>query len=278
MNSREMSLPLSTAQLAVWLAHKIDPGNQGYNMGEWIEIHGAINPTLFTAAIRQAVIDTEAVRVRLIEDSHGPRQIIDASSEISIPLLDVSSEADPQAVAEAWMKRDLAQPVDLLHGPLRTVALFKAAADRFFWYQRSHHIIMDGFGASLIARRVADVYTALANGFRCPDNPFGPLAFLQEDDAAYRGSVRFARDRNYWLERLADRPEPVSLSDRAGAKSGGLLRQTAFLEPSTLDKLRATGRRAGFSLAPILIAGVAAYLHRLTGAQDSFSLCRLPAA
>ena len=75
-------------------------------------------------------------------------------------------------------------------------------------------------------------------------------------------------DRNPWSKRLADRPEPVSLSDRAGAESGGLLRQTAYLAPSTLDKLRATGRSSGFQSGPLVIAGVAAYLHRLTGAQD----------
>jgi nonribosomal peptide synthetase DhbF len=166
------------------------------------------------------------------------------------------------------MKTDLAQPVDLLSGPLWKFALFKAAADRFFWYQRSHHIIMDGFGASLFARRVADVYTALANRLPCPDNPFGSLTFLLEDDAAYRASEHFARDRRYWLERLADRPEPISLCGRAPAKSGSLLRQTAFLEPYALEKLRTAGRVAGTSLGPIVIAAGAAYVHRLTGAQD----------
>ena len=268
MNERKMSLPLSSAQLGIWFAQQIDPNNPDYNLTGFIEIHGAVDPALFTAAIRQAVADTEAYRIRVIEDVGGPRQIIDPSCEISLPLFDVSSESDPQGAAEAWMKTEMTQPVNLLRGLLRTFALFKTATDRFLWYHRSHQLIMDDFGVSLFARRVADVYTALANELPCPENPFGSLTLLGEDDAPYRASELFERDRQYWLERLVDRPEPVSLSGRPGAKSGGLLRQTAFLEPSTLDKLRATGRIAGVSLVAMVMAAVAAYLHRLTGAQD----------
>jgi nonribosomal peptide synthetase DhbF len=71
---------------------------------------------------------------------------------------------------------------------------------------------MDGFGNALFERRVADIYTALVNRLPYGENPFGSLAVLLEEDASYRASERFARDRRYWLEYLADRPEPFSLS------------------------------------------------------------------
>ena len=47
------------------------------------------------------------------------------------------------------MKADLAKPVDLLRGPLFRFVLFKAAPARFFWYQRYHHVLIDGFGVVL---------------------------------------------------------------------------------------------------------------------------------
>ena len=198
MDDREMRLPLSAAQLGVWFAHKIDPANPIYNIAQSREIHGPIDPSLFNAAVTQALIDTEAYRVRFIEEIDGPRQVIDPPSEFSISLLDVSAELDPQAAAEAWMKADLAEPVDLLHGPLFCFALFKTAPDRFFWYQRAPHIVMDGFGGALFDRRVADVYTSLV--MPCSANPFGSLSLLVEEDASYRASERFTRDRQYWLE------------------------------------------------------------------------------
>ena len=36
--------------------------------------------------------------------------------------------------------------------PLFGFALFKAAADHFFWYARYHHVVMDAFGMWLVAR------------------------------------------------------------------------------------------------------------------------------
>src|SRR5262249_60350983 len=134
--------------------------------------------------------------------------------EISMTLFDVSADLDPAATAGAWMKAGLAKPVDLLRGPLFRFALFKVAPDRFLWYQRYHHVLIDGFGVVLFKRRVADIYTALVNKLPCGGNPFGSLAVLLEEDAFYRASERFARDQRYWLEYLADRSEPVSLSGR----------------------------------------------------------------
>jgi amino acid adenylation domain-containing protein len=223
---------------------------------------------LFNAAVKQAVIDTEAFRVRFVEEIDGPQQVIDPLSEISLPLFDVSAELDPRAAAEAWMKADLAKPIDLLHSPLFCFALFRAAPDRFFWYQRAPHIVMDGFGGALFARRVADVYTSLVNKLPCSANPFGSLRLLVEEDASYRASERFTRDRQYWLESLTDRLEPVSLSRRPPISCSRVLRQTAYLPASSAETLRSVARRAGAGLAQIIVAATALYLHRLTSAQD----------
>ena len=268
IDEREMRLPLSAAQLGVWFAQKFDSANPIYNIGQSIEIHGPVDPSLFNAAVTQAVIDTEAFQVRFLEESDGPRQVIGLPSEISVPLVDVSAELDPQAAAEAWMKADLANPVDLLRGPLFRFALFKAAPARFFWYQRGHHIVMDGFGGALFERRAADIYTALVNKLPCSENPFGSLAVLLEEDASYRASERFARDRQYWLEHLADRPEPVSLSGRPATNCSCILRQSAHLPHTSAETLRSVAHRAKAGLPQLIVAATALYLHRLTSAQD----------
>ena len=79
-----------------------------------------------------------------------------------MPIIDVSAEGDARAAAESWMRADLARPFDLARGPLFGYALLKAAVDRYFFYARYHHIVIDGFGCSLVARRLAEVYTALS--------------------------------------------------------------------------------------------------------------------
>ena len=132
----DVVLPLSSAQLGIWFAQQIDPSNPVYNIGEYLEIEGFVDPLLFERALREVVVETEALRVQFIEDAEGPRQIIDDSPAWSMPLIDVSVETDARVAAESWMKTDLARPIDPTRGPLFGYALFKASADRFFWYAR----------------------------------------------------------------------------------------------------------------------------------------------
>jgi hypothetical protein len=60
-------LPLSSPQLGIWFAQKINPSSPAYNIGEYIEIDGAIDPKLFEQALRQVVSETEALRLQIAE-------------------------------------------------------------------------------------------------------------------------------------------------------------------------------------------------------------------
>src|SRR6266404_3251908 len=268
INNSSQILPLTAAQAGMWFAQKFSSPDSIFNLAESIEIHGPIDPALFEAALRQVGIEAETVRVRFIEQSDGPRQMISPTSDTTFPFIDVSSEPDPRAAAESWMMAELTRPVDLLTGQLWACALFKAAPDHYFWYHRSHHIVMDGFTGGLFARRVAEIYTALAEGRSPGEATVGPLDLLLEEETRYRSSERFARDRQYWLKHFADRPAPLSLVDQRRQNVGGLLRQTIHLSAESVKALRTTAQLSGASLPQIMIAATAAYLYRVTGVED----------
>lgn len=166
------------------------------------------------------------------------------------------------------MKEDLAKPVDLTSGPLFTEALFKAAPNRFFWYQRIHHIAIDGFGFSLIAQRVSKIYTALVNELPFEEAGFGSLHRILQEDEEYRLSEQFDRDRQFWLERFADEPDVVSLADRAPRTSESFLRQTAYLSQSSANELKAAASSHAVNWHELVIATTASYIHRMTSAED----------
>ena len=223
---------------------------------------------MFEQALRLVVNETEALRVQIVERGDGPCQVIKAATQWSLAVIDVSAEADARALAEAWMERDLARPVAPTRGPLFGYALFKASPHLFFWYARYHHIVMDGFGMALVARRVAEVYSALSSGRPQPDNSFGPLAALVEDDVAYRASDQFKHDSQFWCNYLADRPQPRTLGDNPSVKLKGFLRCSGFLRRSSLDRISTTAGHLETSIPQIATAISAIFLHRLTGAED----------
>ncbi|CAL9399375.1 amino acid adenylation domain-containing protein [Streptomyces sp. enrichment culture] len=260
-------VPLTSAQSGIWFAQQLDASNPIYNAGEYLEIHGAVDVAVFEAALRQVVAEAENLRVTFAETPDGPRQYLHPDPEWQLKVVDVSGEADPRAAAEAWMRADLASPQDPSAGPLFLFALFRAADDRWFWLHRYHHLLVDGFTVALVARRVAEVYTALLKG-GTSDNPFGPLDSLLALDAAYRSSDAFDADRAWWAEKLAGRPEPVSLSAKEPTAARGLLRRTEYLDAATAGRLRDAARDAGVPWPCMMTAAVSAYLHRLTGADE----------
>ena len=260
--------PLSAAQLGIWLDQQINLSSPRYNFGEYLEFNAPLNPALFEQALRHVVAETEALRVRIVDDGEEPRQAINSSPHWSMPIIDFSAEPDWRTCAEAWMNADLAQPVDLSTGPLFGFALFKTSAEQFLWYARYHHIVMDGFSMGLVARRVAEIYTQLCAGQIPSRRAVGALATLLEDEANYRASEQYAKDRKYWLENFANRPDPIGFAGRPVAASDGKIRRTTYLDEKCAEALRSIARRTGASTPQIITATTAIFLHRLIGETD----------
>ncbi|MEC1777365.1 non-ribosomal peptide synthetase [Bacillus mojavensis] len=267
-DTKDLQYSLTGAQSGIWFAQQLDPDNPIYNTAEYIEINGPIDISLFEKALRHVIKEAESLHVRFGEDMDGPWQMMNPSPDVQLHVIDVSSEPNPEKTALNWMKADLAKPVDLQHDPLFREALFKARPQRFFWYQRIHHIAIDGFGFSLIAQRVAHAYTALAGGRYADDRSFGSLQDILAEDAEYRSSDTYEEDRQFWLNRFADRPEVVSLAERAPRTSKSFLRQTAYLPPSDVNALKEAARYYAGSWHEVVIAVSAAYVHRMTGSED----------
>ncbi|MGQ0772986.1 MAG: amino acid adenylation domain-containing protein [Pseudonocardiales bacterium] len=267
-DSDGIALPLSAAQREIWLAEQqLNAANRVYKVGDYVEICGPVDPVLLEAALRRVVGEADTLQVRFVEGCDGPQQVVELSSDWLMPFVDVSAEHDPCTAAQTWMAADVARPMDLTRGPLFSYALIKLRHDRFYWYQGYHHIVMDAFGSSLMARRVADVYTALVAGRACGQNMFGSLRQLLDSDVAYRASEQFTQDREYWIKLFADRPEPVRIVGRSSGTPESF-RRTALLPLSKADGLQVAQRRARVGWSGIVIAATAVYVHRLTGARD----------
>ncbi|MCF7697332.1 AMP-binding protein, partial [Mycetohabitans sp. B2] len=254
---------LSAAQTEIWLAQQLHPDSPVYNIAQYTVIEGAIDATVFEAALRQVIDEADTLRLQFIDSDDGLRQRIGAPAW-SMPVLDLTAKADPQAAAQAWMRTDYQQPVNLMQGPLFCYALLKVAPAQWMWYQRYHHIIMDGLGQYLIAQRVAHVYSAMCAGGEPKPCALGSVLKLLNSDAQYQTSAQRERDEAYWLKHCANWPEPTTLASRAASALQHRLRQTAYVATQALGDAASDVSQ----LAQLLTAALAAYLHRLTGAQD----------
>ncbi|WP_175408648.1 non-ribosomal peptide synthetase [Streptomyces sp. TRM64462] len=260
-------IPVTGGQKGVWLAQQIEPDSTAFNIVFVLDLNGGvIDLGRLTTAVRQAVTEAECLHVSVTPADGGAVQTPTAAA-VGVPTVDLRDAQDPEQAAADWMAADRDRPVDLAADPLHAQALLRIADDRVLWYQRYHHIAVDGMGVALITRRAGEIYTAAVEGRR-PAPVDWALTRLVDDDHAYRASAQHERDRAYWLDRLADRPEPVRLTERATSATTRRLRRTVELPPARTDRLNAAAARAGVRTSRLLIAAVAAYLHRTSGEQD----------
>ncbi|MFH0515664.1 amino acid adenylation domain-containing protein [Streptomyces sp. M41] len=261
--------PLLAAQEGIWTGQRLDPDSPAYNTAEYVLIDGPVDGDVFDTALHQVVAETEALNVAFVVDDEGRAHEVPAPADgWRLHRADLTAESDPLAAALAWIAEDMDRPVDLARGPVFGHALLRLADDRFLWYHRVHHIALDGFGLSLVARRVADVYTSLLAGEPIGDSGFGTLAAVREEETAYRASERRARDRAHWTERYADRPDVASPAGRTALPARTFHRHVADLDPERAKALRTGARDLKVTWSEVVLAVTAAHLHRMTGAPE----------
>ncbi|MFJ8467827.1 amino acid adenylation domain-containing protein [Streptomyces swartbergensis] len=260
---------LMSGQLGIWYAQQLAPESPVYNTGEYVEIRGDVDVELLVSALRQALDEAETYRLRFRSQDGTPAQYVDDSPDHPIHVADLAAEEDPRAAAEAWMSADMERPGDLFAGPLSAHAVFRLGPDHVLWYQRVHHIVLDGTSLSTFAARVADIYTALAAGREPTDGVLKPVSVLLDADRSYLGSADFARDRRFWRESLSDLPDlGGGRGHRARYLPGRPLRHVHEIDAAETAELRAAARRLRTSFAGLVLSAAALWRQRSTGARD----------
>ncbi|GAB2677882.1 non-ribosomal peptide synthetase [Nocardia goodfellowii] len=261
------AFPLSAAQRGIWFAQHF-AGDTAISIAQYVEFAGPVDVDLLADVARRAGREFGTGYVRLLEVDGLPYQMVDTEQDDRIPVLDLRAEPDPVAAAQAWMSAEYTAPLDLLRDPLGCYALLRLAEDHWYWYQRIHHIVLDGFGAMTMLQRTAELYNAALAGREPPPSKAEDLRKIIDSDAAYRDSPRFEADGQYWREHLAGMAEPVSLAGRAAEVDAHPRVAAGELPAETAALLDGVAKAENSSIAPIVVAAFGAYLGAMTGAPE----------
>ncbi|WP_309230510.1 non-ribosomal peptide synthase/polyketide synthase [Nocardia sp. SYP-A9097] len=257
---------LTPGQLGLWYAQLLDP-DVPINVAQYVDVHGDLDAAALETACGAAIREFQAVVVRLIEVDGQPRQIVDPTLPIPVPYLDLRGEADPVAAARDWMHADFSAPADLLHDRLFAGAVLRVGDQRYFFYLRCHHILLDGYGALTITMRIAERYNALVTGGEPTMIEPGDMSVLVESEQRYRASAEFAEDRRYWADRVLGL-EATTLDRRTAAAAPANLRFGRQLPQRVLDRVNQVARETDSKTAVVLLAAFGAYLARLTDQRE----------
>ncbi|MEV0026369.1 amino acid adenylation domain-containing protein [Streptomyces atroolivaceus] len=276
VSSSDGLLPLTRAQSGIWNAQRLEPDSPYYVVGDVVEITGSepVDVDALVEAVRATTEEAETLRLRVYDTPDGPRQRVSEEPVERPEVIDVSAAPDPTAAAQALVEAERARAGEECRGmvdrPLYSRTVIRLS-DREVWYtQLGHHLVFDGYTAAMLARRTGARYTALVRGSEPAKSTFGSFAALVAADQAYRDSDRFAEDRAYWVERFTPLPE-LGSHDAAGTADGvpdRTLTARAVLTPEETARLREFADGEGVTWGEALIAGYAAFLHRMLARTD----------
>ena len=257
------------AQKQLYVGQQLDPESRAFNAGGYAIIRGPLDVSVFQQAAAACIAETEALRLRFFSGADGPYQVLGPLPGASLKIIDKSAEPDPWASAMAWMQQELKRELNLESGSAFSWSLLRIASEHFIFCTIYHHIVVDGLSSVLLIRRVRQLYQAIKTGMPSKPIPSVSLASLVESEQIYRSSDSFAEDRQYWMEQLADRPNPVSLSRRVNAvRTWESHCESIWLPAAAVDGLvnLAAGLKTG--LPRLLMAAVTIAVNRLAGSWD----------
>ena len=271
---RDRELPLSFAQMRLWLLDRLEPATPTYNIPSCFRLKGKFNLAAFEQSLTEIVRRHEALRTCFLTVDGRPVQKIASPEPFQVSVVDLQGlpEAAREEAAARLALVDARQPFDLGKAPLMRATLLKLAAEEQVLLLNVHHIAFDGWSFGVFERELSVLYKAFLQG---KASPLPELPIQYADFAVWQrewlqGEV-LQTQLDYWKERLSgslpvlelptDRPRPTVQTYNGGKVF------FAFSKRLT-DGLKSLSQREDVTLFVTLLAGFNVLLLRYTGQED----------
>jgi thioesterase domain-containing protein/NRPS condensation-like uncharacterized protein/acyl carrier protein len=209
----EAMYPLNFLQQAL-LFHSLQEGvDQGFLRVKCV-LKGKIDIEAFQNAWRQTIQRHEVLRTSVHwEKLEKPVQVVHKEVLFPFTFHDWSESSDPEQKAkfEELTNSDASASLNLTKAPVLRIFLIRLSGDKhmLLWY--CHHILVDGWSASIILQDLLAFYDAYSSGEKADGLPAIPsyksyLNWVKNQDQA--------RSKTFWTEVLKDFERPTLVGNR----------------------------------------------------------------
>ena len=225
------AIALTDNQLLIWMRQRVHPDVPLHN-GVWtFRLLGAVDPGAFARAFERLVEEAEALRMEIGESAGRLLGRLPDERPPALDLADLRVFVPTAPALQDWLAQR--RRVRFRDGArLYDAALVRTADHEWLWYLNIHQIVGDAASVAILYRRLSELYRDAGGsaGRRLPS-----IAEYEEEQAAYRASDAYERDRAYWSRELPRCQPVVHLSERASAASDLRVARVTRHLPEGLD-------------------------------------------
>ncbi|MCV4289293.1 amino acid adenylation domain-containing protein, partial [Pseudomonas capsici] len=261
--------PLTAAQRDIWLDQAVNSDIPLYNLVGYAPIKGNIDGERLQRAAAKLIRRHDALRMVLLQgtgDDGLPVQAFVDHPSLQMTLHDFSGHQDPDTAIREFVKARGQVPFKMDGSPLVRMQLLRVSENLSCFCLEAHHLVIDGWGISLLLTDLAELYEAddAADDTQAPSY----VQFIQ-DDIAYRDSKRYARDQDYWLNKYQDVPEPLlEPRHRSGTGLAGSGHVWRSYPPALLERIDQVASPLQCSRFQVLMAALYVYFIRTSGREE----------
>ena len=206
---------LTAGQRSIWAVQQFQP-EVPYNFAGFLALDHDVDAERLFAACESAATRFGSPCARLSLNDGEPVYVVNRAIPQALDCVDLRAECDPVAAARSWMENDYRQPIDLLRDRLFNIALLRIADNLSYFYLRTHHVLIDGYGTNNFLRHVAAVYSGSPADTGEVD--FSGFVAIRDADQKYQQSSRSHADAEYWKTVVSG---PLEVTDLAGTREVG---------------------------------------------------------
>lgn len=196
-------LPLSFIQQDIYFDQMRYADYPLYNIGGYIHLP-SIDIKRLTQAHKELVSKYDIFGTRIIEEYGNVFQIVSDKRTTSLPIIDLSHQADPQSSAETWLSQYFQSRISIENNELFKASLLKLSDDTWYYVGLAHHIMMDGWGFANWAAKLKDLYMS-----HKPGEPDKRWQDILTKELEYKTSEKYQIDKSYWMLQLENLLPPL---------------------------------------------------------------------
>ncbi len=262
--------PVTAAQRRAWIHGCLRPGSITYQSSVLFRFEGYLDRGALREAMEELIGRHEIFRTSFEEQYGEPVQVI--HDRVRVPLETIDFRGEPTAAWPALMRRLVRSRIDPGKAPLVRWTLARLGERRWALVQIEHHLIHDGWSATVLADELSELYSARVErrSHRLPALEVQFQDFARWERAVVE-SETVRRELEHWklvldpdpplLELPTDRPRPPRESF-----DGGSIRRR--LEPALAARLRATALEGNATLFMVTLAAFLVQLRAYSGRDD----------
>src|SRR5262249_9414111 len=160
--------PTSYAQRSLWILNQLAPESPFYNLHSGARIASALNVSALARSVNEIVRRHESLRTAFKAVDGEPVQVVLASLDIEVPVVDLRHLRESEREEEAYriaFEQGL-KPFDLGEWPVLRTSVLRLGDDEYVHLLTIHHIVCDNWSMNLLLQELSTLYKAY-----CDDQP-----------------------------------------------------------------------------------------------------------